>query len=136
MRWTPILFAIVVLGMGGCATAPNTQRNPVVSHDPRAAHAEADRNGDGYIDREEFHQRMVEIFFHGDRDKDGYMSYEEIDRVVVVTEDWSRVDTNRDDRIALYEFIRVRFVDFDEVDTDQDGLLSVEEVAAAFEERR
>ena len=58
-----------------------------------------------------------------------------IDRAVVVTEDWSRIDTDRDSRIALYEFIRARFVDFDGVDTDRDGLLSVEEVVAAFEER-
>ena len=136
MRWTPILFAIVALGMAGGATALETEGNPSVSHDPRAAHAEADRNGDGYIDREEFHHRMVEVFFHGDRDKDGYMSFEEMDRAVVVTEDWSKIDTDGDGRIALYEFTRARFIDYDEVDTDRDGRLSVEEVAAAFEERR
>jgi len=39
------------------------------AYEPHEAHAEADGNGDGMIDRAEFHERMVEIFFHGDRDR-------------------------------------------------------------------
>ena len=124
---------IAALGMAGCSTAFKTERNPSAYHDPRAAHVEADRNGDGYVDREEFHQRIVEIFFHGDIDKDGYMTYEELNRVVLIAEDWSQADRDHDGRMALYEFIRVRFVDYDRVDTDGDGRLSVEEVVAAYE---
>jgi Ca2+-binding EF-hand superfamily protein len=102
-------------------------------HDPRAAFAETDENGDGRVDRAEFHHRLVEIFFHGDRDKDGYMTTAELTAVVVFPEDFANADSDRDGRISLNEFVQVRFPTFDEVDTDHDGLLSVEEVVAAFE---
>jgi Ca2+-binding EF-hand superfamily protein len=53
----------------------------------------------------------VEIFFHGDRDKDGYLNQEEL-------------------VAARY---RVRFGTFEEVDTNRDGVLSLEEVVATYE---
>jgi hypothetical protein len=101
--------------------------------DPREAFAETDQNADGRVDRAEFHHRMVEIFFHGDRDKDGYMTSEELAQAVEFPKDFDDADRDGDARISLYEFIQVRFATFDEVDADHDGLLSVEEVVKAFE---
>ena len=76
---------------------------------------------------------MVEIFFHGDGDKDGYMVWSELEAVVALPADFRDADRNGDGRYSLYEFIRVRFDDYDVVDTDQDGLLSLDEVVVVFE---
>jgi Ca2+-binding EF-hand superfamily protein len=102
-------------------------------HDPRAAHAEADQNKDGQIDRREFHLRMVEVFFHADTDKNGFLKPEELNRATVLEEDFSEADKDGDGLIKLYEFIEYRFHLFDEADTNSNGTLSVEEVVAAFE---
>lgn len=117
------------------AAAPALAEEASKAHDPRGAFAETDENADGRIDREEFHHRVVEIFFHGDRDKDGYMTDAELAGAVEFPKDFENADRNGDDRISLYEFIQVRFATFDEVDTDQDGVLSVDEVVGAYEVR-
>ena len=52
------------------AALPAFAEDAPKAHDPRAAFAETDGNADGRIDREEFHVRLVELFFHGDRDKE------------------------------------------------------------------
>jgi hypothetical protein len=133
MRWASILILTAALGLAGCASS-KARPKPSKPHIPRAAHAEVDTNDDGYVDHEEFHQRMVEIFYFGDTDKDGHMSYVETDRVVVFSRDWEAADINGDGRISLYEFLRIRFRDFEEVDGNSDGVLSVDEVVAAFGE--
>jgi Ca2+-binding EF-hand superfamily protein len=117
------------------AALPAFAEEPARGHDPRAAFSETDENGDNHVDREEFHHRMVEIFFHGDRDKDGHMTQAELAGAVEFPKDFEHADRNGDARISLYEFIQVRFATFDEVDTDRDGLLSLEEVVQAFEVR-
>ena len=117
------------------AAAPASAEEPARAQDPRAAFAETDENADGRVDREEFHHRMVEIFFHGDRDKDGYMTDAELAGAVEFPKDFAKADRDGDDRISLYEFIQVRFATFDEVDTNHDGVLSVEEVVEAFDVR-
>jgi Ca2+-binding EF-hand superfamily protein len=124
----PLLPALLAL-----LAAPALAKDPAPSHDPRAAFAETDTNKDDRIDREEFHHRVVEVFFHGDHDKDGYMTREELIAAVVFPEDFVGSDRDKDGRISLYEFVQVRFATFDEVDTDDDGLLSVDEVVGAFE---
>ena len=115
------------------AAAPAFAKEPARPQDPRAAFAETDGNADGRVDREEFHVRMVEIFFHGDRDKDGYMTNEELAAAVEFPDDFANADRDGDSRISLYEFIQVRFATFDDVDTNRDGVLSVEEVVEAFD---
>jgi hypothetical protein len=115
------------------AAAPALAEEAPKAHDPRAAFAETDENADGRVDREEFHHRMVEIFFHGDRDKDGYMTGAELAAAVEFPKDFENADRDGDGRISLYEFIQVRFATFDEVDADHDGVLAVEEVVEAFE---
>lgn len=130
VRSASISFLVLVLGL---VQGPARAGQQGVSYDPRVAHAEADSNGDGKVDRAEFHERMVEVFFHGDRDKDGYMTWAELEKTVVFPDDFRGADRNGDGRISLHEFIRVRFGDYDVVDTDGDGLLSVKEVTVVFE---
>jgi Ca2+-binding EF-hand superfamily protein len=123
LRFVPVLLALTASPAFG---DPKHQ-------DPRAAFAETDENKDGRIDREEFHHRVVEIFYFGDVDKDGYLSREELIAAVAFPEDFANADTNGDGRISLYEFAKVRFATFDKVDADHDGVLSLEEVVATYE---
>ena len=126
-RIAPLLIAIIsCIGFGALADDRPT-------HDPRVAHEETDTNGDGQVDRAEFNARMVEIFFHGDANKDGYMTPAELEKTVPFPDDFRDADRDGDGRYSLYEFIEVRFYDFRLVDTNDDGLLSVEEVVVIFE---
>lgn len=126
---TLLAFVLVVLG-GGALAQPDVER---LRYDPRAAHAEVDQNDDGQIDHEEFHLRLVEIFFHADRDKDGSLSFEELEAGIVFPEGARRADRNGDGQISLHEFVGQRFRDFAAVDTDGDNLLSVGEVVGAWQ---
>jgi Ca2+-binding EF-hand superfamily protein len=104
-------------------------------HDPKAAFAESDENGDGRIDRAEFVARLVEIFFHGDRDKDGLLTFAEMEQVVAFPEDFRNADTGGDGKISMPEFLKARAGTFDAADADGDGLLSLEEIVAAYERK-
>ncbi len=130
MSWIPIFFLTLALVLSTTSAQAN---GPRPTHDPRAAHAQADLNGDGQIDRREFHMRMVEVFYHADTDKTGFLTAAELNKATVFEEDFSGADKAGDGKISLYEFIEYRFDDFDAADTDGNGLLSVDEVIAAFE---
>lgn len=100
-------------------------------HDPRAAHAAADTNHNGEIDREEFHHRIVQVFYFADSDKDGMVRLGELN--VFDEDELFRVsDRDRDSRISLKEFVNARFNNFRNADKDADGTLSVQEVVDAF----
>jgi Ca2+-binding EF-hand superfamily protein len=129
MRWIPIFFLTLALALLATSAGADASKP---KHDPRAAHAQADQNGDGQIDRREFHLRMVEIFFHADADKNGFMKPEELNRATGLEEDFSKADKNGDGKIMLYEFIEFRVDLFDEADADSNGSLSVDEVVAVF----
>ncbi len=128
-----VVAALSILAFLCLCDSATADKGGTPSHDPSIAFAEADTNGDGQIDRAEFHARMVEIFFHGDRDKDGYMLWAELEAAVALPDDFRDADRNGDGRYSLHEFIRVRFDDYDVVDTDGDGLLSVKEVVDVFD---
>lgn len=133
MRWFSIsLLTLALVSSAVSAGAEDPKTKP--AYDPKAAHAEADQNGDGQIDRREFHVRVVEVFFHADTDKNGSMKPEELNAATVRDEDFSKADKNGDGMITLYEFIEIRYHAFDEADTDKNGMLSVEEVVEAFEQ--
>jgi Ca2+-binding EF-hand superfamily protein len=100
-------------------------------HDPRAAHAAADENHDGEVDREEFQHRIVQVYYFADTDKDGFVVYGELkvfdeDKLFMVA------DRNHDSKISLKEFVNARFDNFRDADKDSDGTLSVQEVVDAF----
>ena len=100
-------------------------------HDPRAAHAATDRDHNGEIDRGEFEQRIIQIFYFADVDKDGFVT---IGQLTVFDEAliFETADLDNDSRISLSEFLVVRFENFREAYTDGSDTLSVEEVVEAF----
>jgi EF hand len=57
-----------LLGAGGPAWAQLPSPSEL-----RQQFQETDRNGDGKIDREEFHRRSVELFYFLDKDRKGYL---------------------------------------------------------------
>ena len=63
--------------LGGAAWA----QGPAQSYDPRAAFAQVDTNKDGQIDIEEFHVRLVEVFYNADTNKDGFLNADEYARL-------------------------------------------------------
>jgi Ca2+-binding EF-hand superfamily protein len=123
---TLILAALVAAG----STVLAADANP--KHDPRAAFKETDTNGDGAIDHEEYHVRIVEVFYFADANKDGYLDPNEL-KALVFADDFTEDDKDANGRVSLREFLRVRFADFGKVDANGDGVLSIDEVVVAWE---
>jgi Ca2+-binding EF-hand superfamily protein len=128
MRWTTIAILTSAFIAAGAAPAGAD----AVDDDARAAHADSDRNADGKIDREEFHVRMVEIFYLSDADRDGFLILVELQKI---DEDmvFEPADVSNDGKLTLEEYVDQRFESFDETDVNSDGVLSVEEVIDAYE---
>ena len=115
-----------------CAPARGEDRGS--TYDPRVAFAEADANHDGVIDHAEFQERITFIFYRADANKDGFLDVIEL-KQLTFPEDFTENDKDKDGRVSLREFLRVRFHDLDVADTNRDGVLSLDEVVAAFEGR-
>lgn len=96
------------------------------SAEPRTTSFErTDASGDGVISREEYRDRMVEVFYSADHDRNGYLDIDELgdpDPDLL-----NETDRDRDGRVRLREFLNRRARDFVEADRDGDGTLSEEE---------
>jgi Ca2+-binding EF-hand superfamily protein len=89
----------------------------------------SDKNKDGRIDREEFHQRTIEVFFFADADKDGYLTVGEIEAVVsIAPEAFKRADRDGNGKLSLYEFTYAMHRDFDAADRNADGVIDMAEL--------
>jgi Ca2+-binding EF-hand superfamily protein len=130
-----ILAACVTLNTG-CMMAARavTQRQP----DPTRIFDSADTNGDGVITREEFHAARERAFTRLDRNGDGYIDKDDApsrpgerhaakDRLAQLV---AQLDKDGDGRISQAEFVDGPTPLFDRADTDHNGELSREEVAA------
>jgi Ca2+-binding EF-hand superfamily protein len=89
-------------------------------------HAHADRNADGKIDRHEFHQHQVDLFYFLDVNKNGSLAASELEMTGV--EHFVRVDLDKNGELAMKEFLEARSWDFEKADADNDGSLTVLEI--------
>lgn len=132
MRTIPVwILLAATVGFAGGASA----QEPPKPYDPRAAFAETDKNGDGQIDRQEFADRIIDVFYIADTNKDGFLVVDEYARLPY-SGAFTSADSTGDGRLTLSEFERIRFTQFDEADTNKDGTLSVDEVVVVYEGRK
>src|SRR6185295_11720036 len=96
------------------AAAPDPQK-----YDPRVAFSETDLNRDGVIDHAEFQERINYIFFAADVNKDGFLDPTELKRLAF-PEDFTDDDKDKNGRVSMREFLRVRFNDFTVADKNDD----------------
>ena len=123
MRWVAFRMVIVALSCGflGLSTIVH-----LASAETLSTYDLSDKNGDGQIDREEYHQRMTDVFFFTDTNKDRYLTINELPDVPETG--FNGADRNTDGRLSLPEYINARFKAFYAADRDQNGMLSREEV--------
>ena len=126
------IHTLILAGALVAAVSPAYAADATPRHDPRQAFKETDTNGDGAIDHEEFHVRIVEVFYFADVNKDGYLDEKEL-KALAFPEDFKDDDRDANGRVSLREFLRVRFADFPTTDTNRDGVLEVDEVVTVYE---
>lgn len=137
VRSVALLTACVTLNTG-CMMAVRAVAQPR-QPDATKMFDSADTNGDGVITREEFRSACERGFARLDRNGDGYIDKSDMpsrligrqkaqERLARMT---ARLDKDGDGRISEAEFVDGLAPLFDLADTDHNGELSKEEVAAA-----
>jgi Ca2+-binding EF-hand superfamily protein len=88
-----------------------------------------DRNGDQNIDREEYNQRMTEVFYFADVDKDGNLTIVELAAVAPVDPQAFQIaDKDGNGKLSLGEFLYAVHIDFYTADTNRDGTIDMQEL--------
>jgi Ca2+-binding EF-hand superfamily protein len=136
MRNVVIVIGCITLN-SGCmmaARAVAQQRQP----DPSRIFDSADTNGDGVITREEFRAARERLFARLDRNGDGFIDKDDMsgrlarrqkaqERLAALI---TQLDADGDGRVSKSEFVEGPTPLFDRADTDHNGELSQDEVAA------
>jgi Ca2+-binding EF-hand superfamily protein len=121
VRCLAVVAVLSLLLLDGQAAAQNRP-----APDTKGWVKEHDRNGDGKIDRGEFHDAVVEVFYFRDKNKSGYLTIEELKEAT--PEAMKAANRKGDGKLTLQEYVNALFKDFEAADTDKDGLLTVEEI--------
>ncbi len=120
-----LVLAAVCACLAGPAAAQQTPARP----DWREGFKAHDTNLDGRIDRGEFQEWMVDVFFLRDKNHKGYLIYEDV-KDAMTLENFKAHDKNGDGRIPLQEFLNSTFQDFATADVRGNGALTMEEIQA------
>jgi Ca2+-binding EF-hand superfamily protein len=121
------LFRVLVYGtILTCLGGPSFAQVPE-KPDWKVGFRAHDKNGDAMIDRAEFHEWMVDAFFHKDINHKGYLVFEDI-KDVMVSGTFKTYDKNGDGNLSLTEFLNAVFLDFEAADVDRNGALTIEEI--------
>ena len=121
-------FVILAVAPAGALDAGPAAGQPAPAPEFMQRFQSYDKNHDGRIDREEFQQWMVEVFYFRDTARKGYLTLEDLRRFGVSSETFKAINRKGDGKLTLEEFLNATFRDFEAADTLHDGLLTPEEL--------
>jgi hypothetical protein len=98
----------------------------------RKAFAEADANRDGYLNIDEYVGHVILVFKGADRNGDGFIVASEAvaHNPTHNPADFTKADRNGDGRLSMGEVVAAKIIIFFDVDSNKDGVLTVDEVLA------
>ena len=86
-----------------------------------------DMNGDNHIDRDEFNIQAMEVFYNTDKNKDGFLSRDEM---LLSDVAFKALDRERKGKVSGLTFIDSELMDFDRIDSNNDGRITFDEFDA------
>ncbi len=125
MNRTISRILVLVAVCAGLAAPAAAQQTP----DWKVGFQAHDTNHDGRIDRGEFQEWMVDVFFLRDTNHKGYLVYEDV-KDALTLENFKAHDLNGNGKITLPEFLNSAFQDFAAADVRGNGALTMEEIQA------
>ncbi len=120
-------LAAVCVCLAGLAAAQQPPARPAWKE---GFHAH-DTNHDGRLDRGEFQEWMVDVFFLRDTGHKGYLVYADL-QDVMTPENFKAHDRNGNGKIPLPEFLNATFQDLAAADVRGNGALTMEEIQACI----
>ena len=98
----------------------------------RKAFAEADDNKDGVLNVDEYIGHVIYVFRQVDKNRDGFLTEQEVGAFTATYRPqlFKAADRNGDGRLSVGEACAAKIIDYFEIDTNRDGVLSIDEVLA------
>ncbi len=88
-----------------------------------------DRNHDGRIDRAEFQDWMTDAFYFRDSNHKGYLVQSDL-QGTLSPEVFKAMNRKGDGKLTMKEYLNALFRDFDAIDVNGDGSITIEEIEA------
>ncbi len=115
------LIVWTLTGVGSHSSVGAATDNEIAS-----AFKEADLNGDGVLEIDEYVASMVNLFASLDKDRDGFLIIADIPETP--PEQFRLLDQNGDNKISLGEGVGGKVVEFFDADVNNDGVMSLAEL--------
>jgi hypothetical protein len=117
-----LLGAALLVGAVGAQQAPPDA--------VRKAFVEADTNKDGVLNIDEYIANVIYVFKIADTNRDGFVTEQEAIAFNPTFNPalFKAADRNGDGKLSVGEAVAAKVIDFFEIDTNRDGVLSYEEV--------
>jgi Ca2+-binding EF-hand superfamily protein len=125
-----VLIAVLACLLGGTLAQAQVTPPPDWKERFRAF----DENGDGRIDRAEFQEWMVDAFFQRDRGKKGYLTMEDV-QGAMTPELFKALSLRGDGKLRLPDFLNALFQDFQAMDTDHVGSITMGQIETYVRQR-
>lgn len=116
--------------LGIAALVGPAYAQPINEEAVRKAFAEADVNNDGYLSLDEYVGHVIYVFKRVDANGDRFISFEEAIAFSPAHNpaNLKQVDRNGDGKLSVGEVAAAKVIDFFEMDTNRDGVVTVEEL--------
>lgn len=116
--------------LGIAALVGATYAQPINEEAVRKAFAEADANNDGYLNLDEYVGHVIYVFKRVDTNGDRVVTVEEAIAFNPAhnAANTKQIDRNGDGKLSVGEVAAVKVIDFFEMDTNRDGVVTVEEL--------
>jgi Ca2+-binding EF-hand superfamily protein len=133
-----LVVSLIALSVSGCAAVARNALAAGARPDISQMLANADENGDGKISRAEFTEARAKLFARIDRNGDGFLTKDDVPQGLLgrrrgdgrLQQAMTMLDKNGDGRISRDEFVNGPGLLFDRADTNHDGVIDAQELAA------